>query len=304
MYGINPVLCVAQSGFESSFGTKGVAVSHPFNFWGFKRGSDEWRSFSSMEEAVLFYSNLLNNYISPTGSLYDRCLSRGQEYSAFSNKFSGTSVGIYEVITVYDPLTGEHKDNTKEKINAWGIEGVVCNHRVGEPTTIEEKAAHAIWYVESGLMPVAERVFGDLAYSTGGITDICMELTEILKASGTYHYPQDSRGNWIYSELLGDIRSYYYGPDRPGGTGICCADYVSMVLYYGNFLDAEFINQYNFHAAKVIKTMLLDAGWQQITYMEAEPGDIGVLPNHTFFMWENDTIWDQAVGQKKSRAIS
>lgn len=302
---INPVLCVAQSGIESSFGTAGIATSHPYNYWGLKGGEDGWMSFDSMERAVEVYCGLILSFQDHNDWRYSTCLERGAAYSEYSNKFSGTSVGIYEILTVYDPLPEVHGEGTREGINARSVDGLVCDHIVGEPTTIEERAAHAIWYVEYGLFPVAESVFGDLAFTSGAsdILGVCEELTQILIDSGTYQYSYDSSGNPVGA--CSDIRQYYYEPEDGGCTKIVCADYVSMVLYKMELLDADFINTHHFHSASGVRDMLRDAGWEECDFSEAEPGDIGCWVGsnghgHTFFLYYNDTIWDQQIGQNRT----
>ena len=127
--------------------------------------------------------------------------------------------------------------------------------------------------------------------------EACKELTEMLRATGRYYYPQSE------SELSWKIEDYYYG--NGGNTRIHCAIYVEMVLYYAGIFDAETINkpQY-FNSVNGIRRMLLDAGWEEIPYSEAQPGDIGLftaIPSqiHAFFMWENNTIWDECIGQKR-----
>ena len=82
-----------------------------------------------------------------------------------------------------------------------------------------------------------------------------------------------------------------------GNLYICCADYVAMVLHYADLVDLKEINKVNYHHVDGITQLLTSQGWEKLTYEEAEPGDIGVSPSHTFVLWENDTIWDEAIGQ-------
>lgn len=296
---VNPVLCVAMAGLESAYGTSDYAQSNKFNCWGIG-GTKPW-SFNSMEEAVEKWCSIILTYQDESTWQCKACHERGAECATYSDLFSETEVSLYEIITVYCPLE-THKEGTSEAIKKQL--GIECHHAVGTPTTAEEKAEHAIWYVEV-VKTRAQWVFGDKAFGST-IVEACQELSEILRTKGkAFRYPQRRDGSWDMSLIIRyNIEKYYYGDDTKGGnTGICCADYVAMVLYYSKTFKAETINMYNYNGTGGIKNLLKDAGWQQISYAEAEPGDVGIWDGtktetgHAFFYWTNDTVWDESVYQ-------
>ena len=82
---------------------------------------------------------------------------------------------------------------------------------------------------------------------------------------------------------------------------IDCADYVAMVLHYADVVDVVDINSVNYHDISGLDELLTQLGWEQYGPEDAEPGDIGIYTGpgmgHAFVMWENDTIWDESIGQ-------
>ena len=80
--------------------------------------------------------------------------------------------------------------------------------------------------------------------------------------------------------------------------GCCCATYVSVVLYRTGALTKEQLNPYNYNycGSGGMNDMLYAAGWKKVSIQDAQPGDVGVWPAHTFIYAGGNEIWDQNSG--------
>ena len=177
---LNPILCVAQAGQEQGFHAGGGN----YNFWGIAvyNNQDTGYSAPSMEKAVETWCGVYKSY-NDNPSV---CQERSELYSEyFPEKFNPNNRNLYFYITYYKSLGSIHGDK------AWGSRNVkyyidnylykylteTCNHKLDDPLTDEERAADVVFYVDDGLIPVAEQVFGDKAFFTSNIP------SDILHAS-------------------------------------------------------------------------------------------------------------------------
>ena len=111
----------------------------------------------------------------------------------------------------------------------------------------------------------------------------CEEVTqEFLNRNGRY-----SLTNLIW----GDIERCWEESQC-----ICCASYVSLVLYRAGVLTPEQINAYNYQytGSGGVGDMLAAAGWHQVSPAEAQPGDVvNDYECHALIYAGNGQCWDQ-----------
>ena len=77
---------------------------------------------------------------------------------------------------------------------------------------------------------------------------------------------------------------------------MCCATYVSCVLYKSGLLSANQINKYNYHytGSGGIPDMLQAAGWRKVSVNEAQPGDVvNIYGYHVLIYAGGDLYWDE-----------
>lgn len=162
--------------------------------------------------------------------------------------------------------------------------------------------------------------FGDGRYTVSGIgerycvppddwiNDVRAQMTEMFKAAGidvssvmggeilqvcqevTNHYlgmnAQYSLSNLIWGNIEGCWNHRY----------ICCATYVSMVLYQSGALTADQINAYNYHwtGSGGVPDMLAAAGWYKVPQSEMQPGDVLNRTGYHVMIYAGDgKVWDQ-----------
>ena len=79
---------------------------------------------------------------------------------------------------------------------------------------------------------------------------------------------------------------------------ICCATYVSSVLYYSGLLSAEQINAYNYHytGSGGVPDMLAAAGWKKLENpSDMQPGDVlNDYGTHVMIYAGNGKVWDES----------
>ena len=117
----------------------------------------------------------------------------------------------------------------------------------------------------------------------GSIISACNEVTqEFLSRNAIYSVD----GSKLIS---GDIERCWTDSQY-----ICCATYVSLVLYRSGVLTPEQINPYAYHAVSGIGNMLRDAGWKQVSASEAQPGDVVEdIKSHAMIYAGDGRVWDQ-----------
>ena len=121
------------------------------------------------------------------------------------------------------------------------------------------------------------------AASSGGILGACQEVTQEFLSRGASYT--------LENLIWGDIERCYRD-----STQICCATYVSMVLYKSGALTPAQINAYNYHwtGDGGIPSMLAAAGWHQVSPSEAQPGDVvNDFTVHAMIYAGNGQVWDQ-----------
>ena len=120
--------------------------------------------------------------------------------------------------------------------------------------------------------------------SASSIIAACNEVTqEFLNRNGRY-----SLSNLIW----GDIERCWTDSEC-----ICCASYVSLVLYRSGALTPEQINAYNYQytGSGGVPDMLKAAGWQQVSPSQAQPGDVVIdYEVHAMIYAGDGKVWDQA----------
>lgn len=256
---INPVLCAAQAWKEQNWDDPNTS---PYNYWGIAvyNGQNYGNSYSSMENAVEGYCNQINSQIN--GNLKPIYQARAAEFATVNNKFKGDMSTMYDIFSAYA--------------------------YIGDGHTLQEEADYAADYVDS-LIQCATQIFGEgaLVATSGGASGIiatCQEvMQEFLNRNARY-----SVSNLIW----GNIEKCWTDSEY-----ICCASYVSLVLYRSGALTPAQINAYNYHytGAGGVPDMLQAAGWQQVSPSQAQPGDVVIdYGVHAMIYAGNGQVWDQA----------
>lgn len=255
---INPVLCAAQAWKEQNWDDPSTS---PFNYWGIAvyNGQNYGNSYSSMEDAVEGYCRQINSQLN--GDLKPIYQARAAEFATVNNKFKGDMSTMYDIFSAYA--------------------------YIGDGHTLKEEADYAAAYVDS-LIQCATQIFGEgaLVASSGGASGIiatCQEvMQEFLNRNARY-----SLTNLIW----GDIERCWTDSEC-----ICCASYVSLVLYRSGALTPEQINAYNYHYTGDggLPDMLEAAGWQQVPTSQAQPGDVVIdYSVHAMIYAGDGQVWDQ-----------
>ncbi len=170
---INPILCVAVAGQESNFGAS-VPSNSQFNYWGIGvyNNSSTGTQFTSIEDAITSWCNLILNYQTPGTSAYNRIIERSSSFKTVNNKFTGSASNLYDIWCIYAWLGDDHQSivygsvNVKEFISRY-LKNIECNHGLIDPTTVEEQAAYIEYYVDNGIAKIAKEIFGDKAIFGG-----------------------------------------------------------------------------------------------------------------------------------------
>lgn len=130
----------------------------------------------------------------------------------------------------------------------------------------------------------------DLSTFGGGNGDVlesCERVMNMYLERGT-SYSLAFASNGLTS---GNIKKSYESDNR-----ICCATYVSAVLYDAGILTEEQINPYayNYTGSSGIPDMLAAAGYVKVPIEQAQPGDIiNKYGIHVLIYGGGDIMWDQ-----------
>lgn len=120
----------------------------------------------------------------------------------------------------------------------------------------------------------------------GNILETCEEITQLFLDREAHYSVSGSKLIW------GDIERCYEESQY-----ICCATYVSLVLYRSGALTPEQINAYNYHWTKDggMPDMLEAAGWQLLSPSEVQPGDVvnDYSGGHVLIYAGDGKCWDQ-----------
>lgn len=166
---INPILCVAVAGQESNFGAS-VPSNSPFNYWGIGvyNNSSTGTQFTSIEDAITSWCNLIISYQTPGTSANQMIIQRSSSFKTVNSKYTGTASNLYDIWCIYAWLGDNHQSivygsiNVKQFITSY-LENIECNHGLTDPTTVEEQAAYIEYYVDNGIAKIAKEIFGDKA---------------------------------------------------------------------------------------------------------------------------------------------
>lgn len=171
---------------------------------------------------------------------------------------------------------------TITEISYMWVRGVEYNPETDDPDW---------WYVSAGKETVRDILTGagiDISSIMGGeILEVCAEVTDHYNAIGAQYSVSTSGSNAL---IWGNIEACW---DHPY---ICCATYVSMVLYQSGLLTADQINAFNYHytGAGGVPDMLEAAGWYRVSASEAQPGDVLNRDGyHVMIYAGNGQVWDQ-----------
>ena len=149
----------------------------------------------------------------------------------------------------------------------------------GDKSSYNERLKRAKNYLEE--YPNKERPFGG-----GDILGSCEKVMKMLLAR-----------NVTYSTVgltYNNIRQVY-----EQGTKICCATYVSLVLYDAGILDEDYLNRsdlnYNYTGDNGIPDILMKSGkYEEVGISQIQPGDVinryGV---HVLIYGGGNLMWDE-----------
>lgn len=214
----------------------------------------------------------------------------------YSNGVQWNADGAMEGLNIitkhlYDNVTGANG----ETLTAMGVTGTrkTIPEQLGYDA--DSLAGVGIWYCSSptswanNALVYMNIIFKDFVaqYCRGGgdILAVCEEITRtFIERNGHYSTQWDKL-------IHNDIEKCYNESQY-----ICCATYVSMVLYKAGLLTAEQINSYGYHStyAEGIPAMLKAAGWTQVTAGEIQPGDVvNDETVHVLIYAGNGQFWDQ-----------
>ena len=73
--------------------------------------------------------------------------------------------------------------------------------------------------------------------------------------------------------------------------GVCCATYVSIVLYKTGLVDADTMNRFPYHSAGGLGQALQTIGWTHVPISEAQPGDVAFWYEHIFIYAGKNEVW-------------
>lgn len=127
----------------------------------------------------------------------------------------------------------------------------------------------------------------DYASSNGNIIEMCKKATEHYNKIGAqYSIMRPGEGPLIYGNIKACWDHKY----------ICCATYVSVILYKTGALTESQINKYNYHSTSRggYPDMLKAAGWKKYPISQAKPGDVLLAENYHVQIYAGDgKVWDE-----------
>lgn len=199
---INPILCASVGAHESGYG-KNVPSNSPYNYWGIGvyNNTNTGTSFSSMEEAVKYWCNLIKKYQTPGSSSYSMIVERSRAFQAVNGHYSGGVNNIYDIWSIYAYLGDDHKSkvygnvNVKEYITRY-LKEITCNHGLNDPTTTEEKAAYIVNYVDNGIVKIAKDIFGSKAVGGDAAGVVQFALGLVGQSHDTFTNYYHVKSNW------------------------------------------------------------------------------------------------------------
>lgn len=159
---INPVLCVAQAGQESDFGSS-VPSNSPWNYWGLGvyNDSNTGKEFDTIDDAINYYCDTILGYQNE-GSI---ACEKAKLYAPYNNKITGSMHSIYDIYCAYMYLGDYHSGKIWEDVNAkqylTEYMNFPCTHSESEPTTLEEQAAYVVDYIDNHMIKIAIKIFGE-----------------------------------------------------------------------------------------------------------------------------------------------
>lgn len=161
---INPILCVAQAGQESNFGSL-VPSNSPWNYWGLGVYNDlnTGKEFDTIDDAIAFYCDTILGYQQKGSIAY----SKAQEYAPYNSKITGNMNSVYDIFCAYMYLGDYHNGRIWGDVNAktylTEYMNFPCTHSESDLTTKEERAAYVVDYIDNHMIRIAIEIFGEAA---------------------------------------------------------------------------------------------------------------------------------------------
>ena len=127
----------------------------------------------------------------------------------------------------------------------------------------------------------------------GDILSACEAVTKMMIARGCSYPAANGEINYNLLDPISVGIDYQLNKSHY----ICCATYVSCVLYYAGVLSADKINAFNYHytGSGGVPDMLSAAGWHKVDPSQAQPGDVvNNFGTHVMIYAGNGQVWDQS----------
>lgn len=272
---INPILCVAQAGQESSFG-EATPGNSPWNYWGLGVYNDSsvGTQFATIDEAIQFYCKTILSYQQPGSIAY----AKAQTYAPHSDRITGNMTSIYDVLCAYMYLGDKHSGKVYGNVNVkqYLIQHMNydCKHELEESTTLEEQAAYVVDYIDNRVIAIAKDIFGSKIYSGGSIIEVADMIHKYMEQNNYTYCVLDNSNQYEecgkYNKAHGLNRTFE--ESKTGYHNTCCATYVSWVLQMVGYIDDS---DHSDGAETLAQTILIGKyGWKRVSVAEVQPGDI------------------------------
>lgn len=182
---VNPIICVAQAGQESNFGAK-VPSNSKWNYWGLAVYNDQstGKEFNSIDEAIEYYCDLILGYQQEGSMAY----TNAKLYAPYNDKITGNMNSIYDILSAYMFLGRYHNGRISGDINVkmylTEYMNFPCSHSEEEETTLEERAAYVVNYIDNKVLKIAKQIFGEDIINGGYNSDFYGGI-EIYNSDGS-----------------------------------------------------------------------------------------------------------------------
>lgn len=214
---INPIICAAQAGQESSFGEK-VPANSKWNYWGLAVYNDQstGKEFESIDDAISFYCDIILGYQQEGSIAY----TKATLYAPYNEKITGKMNSIYDIFSAYMFLGRYHNGQISGDINVkmylTEYMNFPCSHSEDEETTLEEQAAYVVNYIDNNLLKIARQIFGDDIIDGGYNSDFYGEI-EIYNSDGSVNEDRIKElDDYLTRNVLNTSHHYANSADQSG----------------------------------------------------------------------------------------
>lgn len=271
---INPILCAAQAGCESGFGSK-VPSNSRWNYWGLAvyNNSNTGKAFNNIDEAISYYCDTILSYQKPGSLAY----SKAQLYAPYNDKITGNMSSIYDVFCAYMFLGERHDGRMWDGVNVkkYLVEYLHfnCTHGLNDSTTLEEQAAYVVDYLDNHLISTAKDMFGTKIYSGDSIIEAADIIHKYMEQN---NYTYCVYGSNSHEECSKNGKSHglnrTFEESKTGHHNTCCATYVSWVLQMAGYIDDS---DHSDGAIPLAESILIKKyGWKTVSIAEMQEGDV------------------------------